>query len=112
MLVLTRKTRQQIQFGNDIVVTILQVRGQSVRVGIEAPRDVRVVRGEIASKPARAKPSLSLGASPQPPVTQPRGLGESRGLFPLLRQRAQAQDAPRPSESLAPTSVRSTAIRI
>ncbi|HUY36238.1 MAG TPA: carbon storage regulator [Pirellulales bacterium] len=62
MLVLTRKTQQQIQFGNDIVITILQVRGQSVRVGIEAPRGVRVVRGEIASQPARAKLPLSSRA--------------------------------------------------
>jgi carbon storage regulator CsrA len=53
MLVLTRKTQQQIQFGDDIVVTILQVKGHSVRVGIEAPRGVRVLRGEIASKPPR-----------------------------------------------------------
>lgn len=50
MLVLTRKNQQQIQIGNNIVVTILQVKGQTVRVGIEAPREVRVVRGEIADK--------------------------------------------------------------
>lgn len=50
MLVLTRKNQQQIQIGNNIVVTILQVKGQTVRVGIEAPREVRVVRGEIAEK--------------------------------------------------------------
>lgn len=50
MLVLTRKNQQQIQIGNNIVVTILQVKGQTVRVGIEAPREVRVVRGEISDK--------------------------------------------------------------
>ena len=38
MLVLTRKTQQQIQIGNNIVITILHVKGQAVRVGIEAPR--------------------------------------------------------------------------
>lgn len=51
MLVLTRKTQQQIQIGNNIVITILQVKGQAVRVGIEAPRDIRVIRSEINHKP-------------------------------------------------------------
>jgi carbon storage regulator CsrA len=55
MLVLTRKNQQQIQIGNNIVVTILQVKGQTVRVGIEAPREVRVVRGEIADKDEKPK---------------------------------------------------------
>jgi carbon storage regulator CsrA len=47
MLVLSRKTRQQIQIGDNVVVTILLVKGNTVRVGIEAPRDVRVVRSEL-----------------------------------------------------------------
>ncbi len=47
MLVLSRKTRQQIRIGDDIIVTILLVKGQVVRVGIEAPRDVRVLRAEL-----------------------------------------------------------------
>ncbi|MBL8828697.1 MAG: carbon storage regulator [Planctomycetaceae bacterium] len=50
MLVLTRKTQQQIHIGNNVVITILQVKGQNVRVGIEAPRDVRVVRAELKPK--------------------------------------------------------------
>jgi carbon storage regulator CsrA len=47
MLVLTRKLQQQIKIGDQITVTILRVKGQTVRVGIEAPRQVRVVRGEL-----------------------------------------------------------------
>lgn len=47
MLVLTRKLQQQIKIGDQITVTILRVKGHTVRVGIEAPRDVRVVRGEL-----------------------------------------------------------------
>ena len=47
MLVLTRKTQQQIQIGDNITITILQVKGQAVRVGIEAPRDVRIIRREL-----------------------------------------------------------------
>lgn len=50
MLVLTRKTKQQIQIGPHITVTILQIKGQAVRVGIEAPRDVCVLRTELAER--------------------------------------------------------------
>jgi len=50
MLVLTRKAKQQIQIGPYVTVTILQVKGQSVRVGIEAPKDVCVLRTELAEK--------------------------------------------------------------
>jgi len=50
MLVLTRKLKQQIQIGPNITITILQVKGQAVRVGIEAPRDVSVLRTELAPK--------------------------------------------------------------
>ena len=47
MLVLTRKVNQQIRLGDDITVTILRVQGNSIRIGVEAPREVRVVRGEL-----------------------------------------------------------------
>ena len=50
MLVLTRKLQQQIKIGDQITVTILRVKGHTVRIGIEAPRDVRVVRGELPPK--------------------------------------------------------------
>jgi carbon storage regulator CsrA len=50
MLVLTRKANQQIQIGDGVVITILQVKGNTVRVGIDAPREVRVVRGELEQK--------------------------------------------------------------
>lgn len=47
MLVLTRKLQQQIKIGDNITVTILKVKGSTVRLGIAAPRDVRVVRSEL-----------------------------------------------------------------
>jgi len=50
MLVLTRKSKQQIQIGPNITITILQVKGQAVRVGIDAPRNVSVLRMELAQR--------------------------------------------------------------
>ncbi|MHB0956019.1 MAG: carbon storage regulator CsrA [Pirellulaceae bacterium] len=47
MLVLTRKVHEQIVIGDDITLTIVRVQGHAVRIGIEAPRQVRVVRGEL-----------------------------------------------------------------
>jgi carbon storage regulator CsrA len=47
MLVLTRKLQQQVKIGEQITVTILKVKGNTVRVGIQAPREVRVIRGEL-----------------------------------------------------------------
>lgn len=47
MLVLSRKEGERLLIGDDIVLTITKLNGNRVSVGIEAPRDVRIVRGEL-----------------------------------------------------------------
>jgi carbon storage regulator len=47
VLVLTRRPGESIMIGDDIVVTVLDVRGEVVRVGIKAPRTVQVHREEV-----------------------------------------------------------------
>ena len=47
MLVLTRSENQSIMIDHDVVVTILEIRGDQVRVGIQAPSDVGIYREEI-----------------------------------------------------------------
>ena len=47
MLVLTRRVDERIMIGDSITVTVLEVRGDQVRLGIDAPRDVEVVREEL-----------------------------------------------------------------
>jgi carbon storage regulator len=47
MLVLTRKVHQSIVIGDGIEVVVLEVRGEQVRLGIKAPKDVSVHRKEI-----------------------------------------------------------------
>lgn len=47
MLVLTRHVHQSIVIGHDVVVTVLEVRGDQVRLGITAPKDVQVHREEV-----------------------------------------------------------------
>lgn len=59
MLVLTRKVNEQIRIGNDIVITVVRLAGDKVRLGIEAPKEVPVLRAELpvteAGKPADGK---------------------------------------------------------
>lgn len=47
MLVLTRKTDESIVIGDDIVIKIVDVTGKSVKLGVDAPRDVAVYRQEV-----------------------------------------------------------------
>ena len=47
MLVLSRKQNERIRVGDSVVVTIVRVSGDKVRIGIEAPADVRVLRDEL-----------------------------------------------------------------
>jgi carbon storage regulator len=49
MLVLSRKPSQKLHIGHNITVTVLGVRGGVVKLGIEAPGDVHILRGELAS---------------------------------------------------------------
>jgi carbon storage regulator len=47
MLVLSRKENEQLLIGDNIVLTINRISGNRVAIGIDAPRDVRIVRGEL-----------------------------------------------------------------
>ena len=47
MLVLTRRAGESVIIGDDVVVTVLEARGDVIRIGIKAPRDVQVHREEV-----------------------------------------------------------------
>lgn len=49
MLILSRRVGECITIGNDIVVKIVEISGNQIRLGIEAPREVRVLREEVLS---------------------------------------------------------------
>lgn len=48
MLVLSRKVGERVVIGDQIVVTVLEVKGRQVRLGFEAPPDIQIWRGELA----------------------------------------------------------------
>ncbi len=61
MLVLSRKMGQKVVVGGGIIVTVLEVRGNRVRLGVEAPAHVGVLRAELAA-------TASPGESPAGPT--------------------------------------------
>ncbi len=85
MLVLSRRPGESINIGDDVVVTVLEVHGDTVRVGIDAPRTVRVHREEVYRKlqeenraaaqaddtAAAALSSLLAGSAPPPTPAPP-----------------------------------------
>jgi len=83
VLVLTRRANQSIMIGDDIVVTVLDVRGDQVRIGIKAPRSVDVHREEVfialqrdaerdASAAAQGNDVIDLERVDEPAVSLPR----------------------------------------
>ena len=79
MLVLTRKRGEQILIGDDIVITILDSKGDSVRVGIDAPRGVIINRLEIVKAVTEANVAASKTTA-----------GDAAELASLLAGRAHA----------------------
>lgn len=47
MLILTRKLGEQINIGDDIIVTLLEIKGSQVKLGIDAPKNIGIHRHEI-----------------------------------------------------------------
>ena len=72
MLVLSRRANQSIMIGSDIVVRVLDIRGDQVRIGVEAPRHVAVHREEVAAEirqsneEAARSGSIDVGDLPRP----------------------------------------------
>ena len=65
MLVITRKEAEMVQIGDDIIVKIVQTGRGSIKIGIEAPANVRVLRGEMSAELAALLPGQSLHACTQ-----------------------------------------------
>ncbi len=64
MLVLSRKAGERILVGDDVVITVVRVGPNSVRVGIEAPRDMNIVREELCNFDAEKNTPAKQAAKP------------------------------------------------
>ena len=76
MLILSRKTNEKIMIGDDISVSIIEIRGDQVRIGVDAPKSVKVFRKEVfdaimaenkaAAQSVPVLPALGINAKREP----------------------------------------------
>jgi carbon storage regulator len=62
MLVLTRRAGESVMVGDEVVITVLEVRGEVIRLGIQAPRSVQVHREEVYRELQRANREAALSS--------------------------------------------------
>lgn len=89
MLVLTRKPGERVLIGDDIVITILDSRGDGIRIGIDAPRGVTIQRDEIV----RAVSEANVAASQPAPDAEDR-IKAALGIVPPAAAAPEAPAAP------------------
>jgi len=82
MLVLTRKQNEKIRIGNEIIVTVLRTKGKGVRLGIEAPAYIPVLRGELAFEMPTEKPKPEAASADRALQPASRGTANSRAAKP------------------------------
>jgi carbon storage regulator len=64
MLILTRRVGETVMIGNEVTVTVLGVKGNQVRIGVNAPKDVAVHREEIYERIKREEDRDSRSSAP------------------------------------------------
>jgi carbon storage regulator len=116
MLVLTRKKGERVMIGDDIVVTVIDVRGDGVRIGFDAPRGVSIQRAEVVSAVKDANTGAAASAAQTPellvgllnkarkqeqPVTTP-GPGAEAPPAPATRTPSDTPPKPTPPRPAAP----------
>ena len=104
MLILSRKPGQSIIIGGIIEITVTEVRGDQVRIGVTAPRDVPVFRREVLegrnreSLPAAPDPeemherlrAAANGATPDPPAEEARPSSDQKRRSPSLLKKSES----------------------
>ena len=87
VLVLTRKVGEQVLIGEDIVVTVLDVKGDSIKIGFDAPRGIKIQRAEMLAAVTQANHEAAAAATEAAEA-------QLKALFPASPQPA-APGAPR-----------------
>ena len=96
MLVLTRKKGERVMIGDDIVVTVIDVRGDGVRIGFDAPRGVSIQRAEVVSAVKEANTGAAASAAQTADLLV--------GLLNKARKPEAVAEAPVAEASVAPTA--------
>ena len=78
MLILTRRVGETLMIGDEVTVTVLGVKGNQVRIGVNAPKDVAVHREEIYERIKRERTSETPSSATFDAETAPGGAREAR----------------------------------
>ncbi len=78
MLILTRKSDESIVIGDSIEISVLEIRGDQVKLGVNAPRDVKVYRREVFDAILAENRAAASSAAELPPM----GLGPGKAEAP------------------------------
>ncbi|MFG0289919.1 MAG: carbon storage regulator [Rhodopirellula sp. JB044] len=97
MLVLSRKLKEQIKIGDDITITVVKLRNNQIRLGIEAPRDVRVMRAELDKETPETTPKNDASANAET-VAKPQVAPTNR-VRNFLEADAASTPAPQPTDA-------------
>ena len=89
MLVLSRKLQEKIRIGENVTITVLQVKGRHVKLGIDAPRNVRVIRTELPQEITVETADTTDTAEPETerdtPATDVVKTGEVQDITPSTK---------------------------
>jgi len=103
MLVLSRRVGESLVIGDNVVVTVLEVRGDMIRIGIDAPREVKVHRSEVfqaieeANKAAASPAAQSIAAFTSALAAKKPAGNKAAGTTPIVpRPSVVRPPAPKP----------------
>ncbi|WP_149203341.1 carbon storage regulator CsrA [Actinotalea subterranea] len=110
MLVLSRRVGERLIIGDNIVITVIDVRSDGVRIGIDAPREVRVTRAEILEAVTQANVEATRSADDDAvealralrPPTPPAPAAASGASAPETPAAQSAKPAVTPAKPAAP----------
>jgi carbon storage regulator len=88
MLVLTRKLMEKLFIGDNICVTVVRVEGGQVRLGVDAPRSVPVLRGELRGRAPSPRSSQATDNDPTIRAAAPTASPTARGSDSRSRERS------------------------
>lgn len=83
MLVLTRRAGESIVIGDDVTVTVLEMRGDQIRIGIDAPRHIKVNRQEVVEQVEQTNAEAAQSAARARTFLQQRRTQQAGGPQPV-----------------------------